>query len=76
MAKKKRGDNDNDEEEMENEASIVLQCFIRCVMSKIKVKKKARITWKRIFDPAFDVYFWYNSINGSPIKLRRGAIVT
>ena len=56
----------DDEDEIENhEKAIIIQCFIRCTMSRIRVKKKARITWKRIFDPSFDVYFWYNSINGS-----------
>ena len=56
----------DDEDDIENhEKAIIIQCFIRCTMSRIRVKKKARITWKRIFDPSFDVYFWYNSINGS-----------
>ena len=33
-------------------------------MARIKVMNRARRSWRRVYDPEFDVYFWYNVING------------
>ena len=54
----------NDLEQEQYDNAVILQCFVRCCMANITVKNKARRTWKRVYDPAFDVYFWYNTLNG------------
>ena len=56
-------------EEIEKERHIfetarVLQCFVRMKMAQIKVKIRAQRCWRRVFDPQFKMYFWYNLING------------
>ena len=33
-------------------------------MAVIKVKKRARRIWRKVFDPAGKEYFWYNQFNG------------
>ena len=43
---------------------IILQCFIRVTLARIYIKKRAFKSWKRVFDPSFKLYFWYNVING------------
>jgi len=56
-------------EEIEKERHIfetarVLQCFVRMKMAQIKIKIRAQRCWRRVFDPQFKMYFWYNLING------------
>ena len=41
-----------------------IQCMVRKKLATNRVKKRAKATWQRVFDPAFKIYFWYNKING------------
>ena len=47
-----------------NKAAVPIQCLIRKFLAKAKVRRVARKTWMRVFDPAFKMYFWYSKTNG------------
>ena len=55
------------EEGNKDGAATRIQCMARKRIANNKVKKRARQTWQRVFDPAFKMYFWYNKINGQSI---------
>ena len=46
-------------------AAVPLQCFARVILAKVRMKRAAKKTWMRVFDPAFKMYFWFNKNNGS-----------
>ena len=48
-------------------AVTTIQCLARQRMAINRVQKRAKMTWQRVFDPAFKMYFWYNKINGQSI---------
>lgn len=50
--------------EMKKNKAIVLQCFIRVSMARIKVVRRAMRIWKKVFSPSDRDYFWYNQFNG------------
>ena len=55
---------EQEELKKEYDTAVTLQCFVRIAMANIKVKARAMRAWRRVYDPEFDIYFWYNNING------------
>jgi FK506-binding protein 1 len=50
-----------------NRAATPIQCMIRKFLAKVKIRRVARKTWIRVFDPAFKMYFFYNKNTGESI---------
>ena len=51
--------------EAETTAAITrMQSTARRYLAVKRVQKRAKLTWQRVFDPAFKIYFWFNKING------------
>jgi hypothetical protein len=51
-------------EQKENESAILIQCMARKAAARMLVVGLARRTWRRVFDPEFKIYFWFNTLNG------------
>lgn len=47
-----------------NDAATLIANTIRRFLAVRRVQKRARMTWLRVYDPAFNIYFWFNKING------------
>ena len=48
-----------------NRAATPIQCMIRKFLAKVKMRRVAKKTWLRVFDPAFKMYFFYNKNSGA-----------
>ena len=59
-----KGKGKKDPNAKRNKAAIPIQCLIRKFLALIKVKRVAKKTWLRVFDPAFKMYFWYKKTSG------------
>ena len=61
MAPKKK----KDPNAKKNRAATPIQCMVRKFLARVKVRRVARKTWQRVFDPAFKMYFYYNKNSGA-----------
>jgi hypothetical protein len=50
-----------------NKAATPIQCVIRKFLARVKVRRVAKKTWIRVFDPAFKMYFFYNKNTGASL---------
>jgi hypothetical protein len=64
---KGKDDKKKDPNAKRNKAAIPIQCFARKILAKAKIKRVARKTWMRVFDPAFKMHFWFNKNTGKSI---------
>ena len=49
---------------VQNNSATLIANTIRVFLAVRKVQKRAKLTWLRVYDPAFNIYFWFNKING------------
>eukprot|EP00596_Hydrurales_sp_CCMP1899_P002065 CAMPEP_0119035170 /NCGR_PEP_ID=MMETSP1177-20130426/2125_1 /TAXON_ID=2985 /ORGANISM="Ochromonas sp, Strain CCMP1899" /LENGTH=487 /DNA_ID=CAMNT_0006993123 /DNA_START=121 /DNA_END=1581 /DNA_ORIENTATION=+ len=48
---------------LRNEAAVRIQTVMRRVLAKHLVMVRFTRIWQRVFDPKFEIYFWYNRLN-------------
>lgn len=51
------------EAERKRKAAIRIQCLVRKALASVTVRKRAFRIWRKVFDPASKIYFWYNQLN-------------
>lgn len=46
-----------------NNAAVRIQTVMRRILAKQVVRVRFTRIWQRVFDPKFEIYFWYNRLN-------------